>query len=480
MIFHFKSNSFEFLVSRTFFLFAILFCWIGTVSADYVLYKEALFGKSYNSNSVGSYDASWTSKTNGFIVSMNRWSNGDNKWNYIKASASSAAVVPTIATYFSIDKPISKVSISIANISNVESITLYSNATNSSGTWDTNEGKFPLAVGEQSVLVSNPLPNRYYKIVVSFSSKGGQVSVNRIGFHTFSYQIDWVVNGTSVKQDKQLWGDSSFSPEVNVDNGYSLLGWSEDEQVESIAQPTLVDMRNNTDLTVKRNITLHAVYKRFDELLGTDTYSTVLGAQMTVGTAGFSTLYYSDRALVVPEGVKATTYGILGDVLQVRTAYNPNDVIPAGEAVVVFSEEAYHNKTATSVTFWGGKTDAVKDNENLLLGTDDITQLDDDEDFYFLGLSRDTNGENIGFYFMNMNGSAFTNGAHKAYLKLLKSKAVDVKSFCLEDAITSQLYDIQKEHSLQQNNTVFNLSGQHIVSPKKGLYIINGKKYVLK
>ena len=98
--------------------------------------------------------------------------------------------------------------------------------------------------------------------------------------------------------------------------------------------------------------------------------------------------------------------------------------------------------------------------------------------YYYYGLSLNSKNElaSIGLYWMNADGSAFTNGAHKAYLKLEKSIFDNsVKAFVFDDMQTL-ISEIQAES--KSNHSLYNLQGQRVKKAQKGIYIINGKKVI--
>lgn len=86
-------------------------------------------------------------------------------------------------------------------------------------------------------------------------------------------------------------------------------------------------------------------------------------------------------------------------------------------------------------------------------------------------------------YWMNSAGSAFTNGAHKAYMALTEefAEARDVtgaKSFYLfEDATGISNAQADGETIRGQR---FNMSGQSVCNGYKGIMIMNGKKFMQK
>ncbi len=192
---------------------------------------------------------------------------------------------------------------------------------------------------------------------------------------------------------------------------------------------------------------------------------------LTVDEFGYVTLYYSDRALIVPENTEATTYSAeFGNGLEESHRYNAGEVIPAGEAVVVYALEA------GDYTFKATDATGYEDDTNMLFGTDDEQDIENDDKYYFYKLSLDNNGQNIGFYWDNESGAAFTNGAHKAYLKVSKAQAKDVKAFIINGDPTN--IKAIGNGQLDVNAPLYNLAGQRVGKDYKGIVIQNGKKFV--
>ena len=119
---------------------------------------------------------------------------------------------------------------------------------------------------------------------------------------------------------------------------------------------------------------------------------------------------------------------------------------------------------------------------NDLEGTDVATDIPDDDAYYFYGLSLNASSDpaSVGFYWMNPTGAAFTNGAHKAYLKLAKnalagSQAVNGFPF---NGTTTGIEQI--EAGADAKNAIYDLSGRRVNKAAKGIYILNGKKVLVK
>lgn len=212
--------------------------------------------------------------------------------------------------------------------------------------------------------------------------------------------------------------------------------------------------------------------------------------QVNVGSTGYSTLYYSDQYLVMPDDVTAKTYKLEGQNFvesKVYEAKSANLIIPKDEAVVIFSQEAFDKKATTPIFFSKTTIMSFKDNNNELKGTDEATDLstlytlNEIASNYFYALTRDKEKKNVGFYWMNETGTTFTNGAHKAYLLLPKSRAAGVKGFSLDgDFETAIVETLDVNNEVSESDAIYNLSGQRVNKVSKGIFIKNGKKYIAK
>ncbi len=199
--------------------------------------------------------------------------------------------------------------------------------------------------------------------------------------------------------------------------------------------------------------------------------STIEDVTLHVGPTGYATLYYSDRALEVPENAKACTYAVLEGLLIDNHPYNAGSVIPAGEAVVVSAPQGDYTFKATTTT-------ETKDPYNMLLGTDEDADLEPDDQSYFYMLSLNSKSEagSVGFYWGNATGAAFKLGAHKAYLKVPKDEAASAKAFVFGGNPTGIKTIMASEDNADA--PLYNLAGQRVGKSYKGIVIRNGKKYV--
>ena len=196
----------------------------------------------------------------------------------------------------------------------------------------------------------------------------------------------------------------------------------------------------------------------------------------------YGTLYYGKFNLVVPEGLTAYTYKVTDGTLMVSKTYATDAVIPAGTAVVVKTATTLTNDTEDydfAVTTEGGVADA----DNMLHGTDGAATTNAGEGnwkYYALSLNSSNTPGTVGFYYRQgcSDGQAFNNGEHKAYLAVPVSQTGGAKGFAFNDATTT-INGVA--FGVETNNAaIYNLNGQRVNKAQKGVYIVNGKKVVIK
>ena len=68
--------------------------------------------------------------------------------------------------------------------------------------------------------------------------------------------------------------------------------------------------------------------------------------------------------------------------------------------------------------------------------------------------------------------------AGKAYLNIAVPAGAPILNLGFDDA--TGIESIAKSQELTANGQYYNLAGQRVAQPTKGLYIVNGKKYIVK
>lgn len=198
------------------------------------------------------------------------------------------------------------------------------------------------------------------------------------------------------------------------------------------------------------------------------------GYNLVVSPAGYATYFNSAKAFTMPIGAT----GYVWDEGKIEFAYDSEDNVPANEPLVVKAPAGNYALLFSSFTDETLKSADLNDLE----GTDVETAIPDDDAYYFYGLSLNASSDpaSVGFYWMNPTGAAFTNGAHKAYLKLAKSTPAGsqaVNGFPFNGTTTGIE---QIEAGADAKNAIYDLSGRRVNKAAKGIYILNGKKVLVK
>ena len=194
-----------------------------------------------------------------------------------------------------------------------------------------------------------------------------------------------------------------------------------------------------------------------------------------IGETGYATLYYDKLNLEIPEGVTAST---VKDVVGTKLEEEPvEDIIPAGLGVIL------KGTPSTSYTF-----NVVSGTYELpgskLGGYDEDTMINGDpKNIYYYKFS--TKNGKVGFWWGEENGGLFTCEAHKVFLALYKSHfdsdpsgAKNFISFAGEDfGVTTAINSIEKSLG---DAAIYNLNGVRVNKVQKGVYVVNGKKVVIK
>ena len=190
---------------------------------------------------------------------------------------------------------------------------------------------------------------------------------------------------------------------------------------------------------------------------------------------------YSDKALVVPAGVKAAVITANGEGIRNDYRYNSGDVITAGTGVLL--------KGGKGNSFYLSASESAEmaPEDNLLHGTltDEMTSVAGADKYYKLSYDRAT-GTEIGFYWGAENGGAFMNKGGKAFLAIPATlQAAQLTGFSLFDLDNNQAVTGIEHATAMPAATlrVYDLNGRrinvnHVDELPQGIYVINGKKVI--
>ena len=181
--------------------FAALLVSVGSIFAAEEVYKTALFGKDYNSKGVSSYSNSWSSTTNKFVVDIVNFNNNNNGWDYIKCGSKKNTSVATITTKAAIDKAITKVVVTLDNVTvaNLNSTTLIV-ASDAAFTQDVQTITVTAAQGALPYVVTTPTKDMFYKLTYDCKkSSNGFVQISKIEYYASAAEIP----ATAIALDKE-------------------------------------------------------------------------------------------------------------------------------------------------------------------------------------------------------------------------------------------------------------------------------------
>ena len=188
---------------------------------------------------------------------------------------------------------------------------------------------------------------------------------------------------------------------------------------------------------------------------GDATVSTTITA---AGYATFSSAYAVDFSAA--EGLTAYTAKVNDNKQTITLTKIADGIVPANTGIVLKGAAGEYTGTITT-------TEATVDND-LIANNAEITS---DGNIYVL--NNGTNG--IGFYPLT---EGKTLAAGKAYLQL--ASGAKGYSFVWNDGETTGIEENYEFGTMNSDAATFDLSGRKVANPAKGLYIKNGKKFIVK
>ena len=269
-------------------------------------------------------------------------------------------------------------------------------------------------------------------------------------------------------------------------NGNLFFYWSELHAYTRASQAEALSEETRTALITA----MQQAKAELDAEWGTDTtyealqsaYNAAINnSQIADFAKSFYLTAYSDKALVVPAGVKAAVVTANGDGIRNDYRYNSGDVIPAHTGVLL--------KGGKGNSFFLTTTESTEEapEDNLLHGTinDETTNVAGADKYYKLSYDHAT-GTEIGFYWGAANGGAFMNKGGKAFLAIPATlQAAQLTGFSLFDLENNQAVTGIEHATATPAATlcVYDPNGRrinvnHVDELPQGIYVINGKKVI--
>lgn len=141
--------------------------------------------------------------------------------------------------------------------------------------------------------------------------------------------------------------------------------------------------------------------------------------------------------------------------------------VPANTGVLVKS-------TANAVTVTRLESAPAIEGTNLLRPASE--KMTEGFKFYKLAYDNYTEKTGLGFYWGAAEGGAFTVKPGLAYLAVPQAQAANVKGFSFDGTQTG----INGVEATTAKGAIYNLNGQRVEKAQRGIYIQNGKKFIVK
>ncbi len=279
------------------------------------------------------------------------------------------------------------------------------------------------------------------------------------------------------------WDPAALTTQAAAPQNVKLAGtsltWNADKDVTCwiiTKDGQLVGIATTPEFTVDDANAVYAV--RAANQMGGLSEATYTPAVVTLNNLGYATFYDSEKSYTLPQGLKA--YVVTEGTEDKLTYVQLSDVIPAGTAVMLKGEKNISKKyelvaTSSEVSF---------DGQNLLMGSDQTTLTYSNINtpclFYKLafGHSNTPNARIFGWYWGENNGEAFEIEGHKAWLMIPKTIAGARMYPVVSDEDATGITLPTTDSS--DTDAIYNLNGQRVNAPAKGLYIQNDKKVIIK
>lgn len=323
--------------------------------------------------------------------------------------------------------------------------------------------------GLTSLDVSNFDTSKVTDMGVMFSGCSGLTSIDLSHFDTSNVSSMYMYNmfegcinlrSITIGKDITKIGDRAFWGCSNLNDVYCYAAPKSFTWEES----------DNSDCFKPQKGTLFHVYKKSDweekfpnanvTFVGdlrqkANTNAIIRGSE----TEYWSSFYDSSENFKADEGIKVYIVKIVGDALVLEQV--ADRIINKGQGVLLKS-------TTENVSLAYSEAESSADySGNSLLGTD--VEITNPGNAYVL--NSKTAG--LGFYKLSATGKILAN---KAYLV---NNSGDARSFmAFDDETVTGIKSV--EQSRLSSDGVFNLKGQRVSHPSKGLYVVNGKKVMIK
>lgn len=207
---------------------------------------------------------------------------------------------------------------------------------------------------------------------------------------------------------------------------------------------------------------------------------------INIAAEGYGT-YYAVSPYIMPEGLtggKISAVDAETGALTINYSYEAGNTVPAGTSLLIKAATTKDHETGdvgqkTPYAAINVATNTKADTENNLLHgadavKDGMTYVDGTSVCYYI-LSHSADQSDFGFYWGEDNGAAVTYKAPYAFLAVVGNAAV--KGFSLSETPTGiNTISTDANHPTM----IYDLQGHRVNKTTRGIYIVNGKKVLVK
>ncbi len=236
-----------------------------------------------------------------------------------------------------------------------------------------------------------------------------------------------------------------------------------------------------TSITIEWETGAPDSYSGYCTTISETTATITLNAACTDGDMVYGT-YSNSSAFVVSGDIVVAEVGIVDGKLWVEK-YSTGAVVPANTGVMVSALEGGNyvvNLSTEAGTSVLGEDNCLRATGDAGITAEQMATADANCVYYRLTMhgANPSNNEpgTIGYWWGAAEGAAFAVAANKAYLAVSKADGARISGFSFdEDGTTTAIEDVRIADG---KNAVYNLNGQRVAQPQKGMYIVNGKKVI--
>lgn len=293
--------------------------------------------------------------------------------------------------------------------------------------------------------IVNATGHRLVTSVMSNSNSSNYPTIVDINTDTKAYCDKWDVQGTSVVasgSQSAYWGAHAFVLSAKDHPTYILHAYN-NNKVGYWVSTTGVDVGSAIVLS-----------------------NTLPAISLNASNGKHYATYCLPFAAKAPEGVKAYA-GTVSNGSVKLTEY-ANGVIPANKGVLLVSDNA------TSATFTLANDDDVTTIDNDLKGVNDATELTSVENSEQVRIFSTKDGV-VGFY--KPNSTITSLAANKAYVMAPATEGALALNF---GGNVTGINSVSDNAVMPNNVEIYDLAGRRVSHAVKGVYVVNGKKIIVK